>query len=75
MDDEKIIYHCNLIESIFGLIHNACNLSVTKESFLLVFFHNLSRYDAHHIVKYLKLKEHYPEMRKRSIFFESSSDT
>ena len=39
------------------MAHNACNLKVTVGSFLPVFVHNLSPYDAHHIVKYLKLKD------------------
>ena len=57
MDDDKVIHHCHLTGTVFGVAHNACNLKVAVGSFLPVFFHNLSRYDAHHIVKYLKLKD------------------
>ena len=42
---------------MLGVAHSACNLAVTVGSFLPVLFHNLSRYDAHHIVKYLVLEE------------------
>ena len=59
MDDDNVIYihHCHLTGTVFGVAHNACVLKVTVGSVLPVFFRNLSRYDAHHIVKYLKLKD------------------
>ena len=55
--EEKVVHHCHVTGKIFGVAHNSCNLKVTVGSFLPVFFHNLSRYDAHHIVKYLKLED------------------
>ena len=51
--EEKVVHHCHLTGTVLGVAHSACNLAVTVGSFLPVLFHNLSRYDAHHIVKYL----------------------
>ena len=56
--EEKIfVHHCHVTGKTFGVAHNSCNLKATVGSFLPVFFHNLSRYDAHHFVKYLKLED------------------
>ena len=38
------------------MAHSKCSLRAGNTIFLSVFFHNLSRYDAHHILKELKLK-------------------
>ena len=59
MDVEKtarVIHHCHLSGTIFGVALSKCNLRARTTNFLPVFFHNLSRYDAHHILKHLKLK-------------------
>ena len=53
----KVIHHCHLTGQIFGVAHAECNLKARSVTFLPVFFHNLARYDAHHIIKNLKLKE------------------
>ena len=37
-------------------IHSKRNLRARTTNFLPVFFHNLSRYDAHHTMEHLKLK-------------------
>ena len=50
----KVIHHCHLSGTIFGVAHSNCNLRARTKNFLPVFFHNLSRYDAHHILKQLK---------------------
>ena len=55
-DPRKVIHHCHLTGHIFGVAHPECNLKARSVSFLPVFFHNLSRYDAHHIIKHLSLK-------------------
>ena len=57
MSEEKVAHHCHVTGKVFGVAHSSCNLKVTVGSFLPVYFQNLSRYDAHHIVKYLKLEE------------------
>ena len=48
-------YHFHLTGEIFGVAHSQYNLRAKTTRFLPVFFHNLSRYDAHHFIKYLKL--------------------
>ena len=52
----KVIHHCHLTGHIFGVAHPECNLKARSVSFLPVFSQNLSRYDAHHIIKQLSLK-------------------
>ena len=52
----RVIHHCHLSGTIFGVIHSNCNLRDRTKKFLPIVFHNLSRYDAHHILKQLKLK-------------------
>ena len=51
----RVIHHCHLSGTLFGVAHSKCNLRARTTNFLPVFFHNLS-YDAHHILKQLKLK-------------------
>ena len=51
----RVIHHCHLSGTIFGVAHSNCTLTATTKNFLPVFLHNLSRYDAHHILKQLKL--------------------
>ena len=53
----RVIHHCHLTGEIFGVAHSKCNLRAKTTRFLPVFFHNLSRYDAHHFIKYLKLND------------------
>ena len=55
--EEKVVHHCHVTGKIFVVAHNSCNLKVTVGSFLPVFFHNLSGYAAHHVLKYLKLED------------------
>ena len=52
---ERVINHCHLIGKVFGVAHSSCNLNARSRSYLPIFFHNLSRYDAHHIIKNLTL--------------------
>ena len=59
MDVEKtarVIHHCHLSGTIFGVARSKCNLRARTTNFLPVFSHNLSRYDAHHVLKHRKLK-------------------
>ena len=55
-DPRKVIHHCHLMGHFFGVAHPECDLKARSVSFLPVFFHNLSRYVAHHIIKHLSLK-------------------
>ena len=52
----KVIHQCHLSGTLFVVAHSKCNLRARTTNFLPVFFHNLSRYDAHHFLKQLKLK-------------------
>lgn len=52
---QRVIHHCHLTGHVYGVAHSACNLKARTVNFLPIFFHNLSRYDAHHIIKNLKL--------------------
>ena len=51
----RVIHPCHLTGEIFGVALSNCNLRAKTTRLLPVFFHNLSRYDAHHMIKYLKL--------------------
>ena len=52
---QRVVHHCHLTGQVYGVAHSACNLKARTVNFLPIFFHNLSRYDAHHIIKNLKL--------------------
>ena len=52
----RVIHHCHLSGTLFGVAHSESNLRARTANFLPAFFHNLSRYDAHHILKQVKLK-------------------
>ena len=54
-ESQRVIHHCHLTGEIFGAAHSKYNLRA-RTIFLPVFFHNLSRYDAHHIIKYLVIE-------------------
>ena len=48
-----VIHHCHCTGKVFGVAHSKCNLQARIKRFLPVFFHNLARYDAHHLIKSL----------------------
>ena len=48
---ERVIHHCHLTGEVFGVAHSSCNSKARSTSYLTIFFHNLSRYDAHQIIK------------------------
>ena len=53
----RVIHHCHLTGEIFAFAHSKSNLRANTTRFLPVFFHILSRYDARHNIKYLKLND------------------
>ena len=55
--NHRVIHPCHLTGEIFGVAHSQCDLRAKTTRFLPIFFHNLSRYDAHHIMEYLKLHD------------------
>ena len=38
------------------MAHNSCNLKLRTQTFTPIFFHNLSKYDAHHLLKYIEIR-------------------
>jgi len=48
----KVRDHCHITGMYLGAAHNQCNLHRRQPKFLPVLFHNLRRYDIHHIMKY-----------------------
>ena len=51
-----VIQHCHLPGTLLGVAHSKYNLRARTTNFQTVFLHNLTRYDAHHTLKQLKLK-------------------
>ena len=52
---ERVILHCHLTGKVFGVAHSSLSLKARSTNYLPIFFHYLSRYDAHHIIKNLTL--------------------
>ena len=48
-----VIHHCHSTGKVLGIAHSNCNLRAQTKRILPVLFHNLSKYDAHHILKSL----------------------
>ena len=55
--NQRVIHHYHLTGEIFSAAHSQCSLQAKTTQFLPCFFHNLSRHDAHHIIKNLKLND------------------
>ena len=49
--DWKVQDHCHYTGRFRGAVHNSCNLKYSKPKNISVFFHNLSGYDSHFIIK------------------------
>lgn len=49
--DDKCIHHCHRTGKLIGVAHVSCNLTYKRQNFLLIFFHNGSRYDFHLIMQ------------------------
>ena len=48
-----VIHHCHSTGKVLGIAQSNCNLRAQTKRIIPVLFHNLSRYDAHHILKSL----------------------
>ena len=55
LNNEKVIHHDHFTGEIYGVANNICNLKLRTQTFTPIFFHNLSNYDAHHLLKYIKI--------------------
>lgn len=53
LGNDRVRDHCHFTGTYRGAAHNSCNLNHRKGNFIPVFFHNLSKYDAHLFVKEL----------------------
>ena len=56
LNDEKVIHHDRFTGEIYGVAHNSCNLKLHTQTFTPIFFHNLNKYDAHHLMKYIEIR-------------------
>ena len=52
---DKVVRHDHSTGKTFELAYNECNLKQRTQSFTPVLFHNLSKYDSHHLIRYLSL--------------------
>ena len=55
LSDKKVIHHDHLTGEIYGVAHNSCNLRLRTRTFTPIVFHNLSKYDRHHLLKYIEI--------------------
>ena len=71
----RVYHHCHVTGTIFGVSHSSCNLRAQTTKILPIFFHNLSRYDSHQILKNLRLLagEKLPAFAKTDETFTSFS--
>jgi len=53
LGEDKVGDHYHFTGKFRGAAHNECNLQYRVPKFIPVFFHNLSRYDAHLFIKKL----------------------
>ena len=49
----KVADHCHISGLFRGSAHAACNLRLRLKKDVPIFFHNLSKYDSHHILRYV----------------------
>ena len=55
-NDEKVIHHDHFTGEIYGVAHYSCNLKLRTQTFTPIFVHNLSKYDAYHLLKYIEIQ-------------------
>ena len=56
LNDEKVTHHDHFTGEIYGVAENSCNLKLRTQTFTPIFFHNLGKYDAHHLLKYIEIQ-------------------
>ena len=77
--EDRVRDHCHYTGRYRGAAHNKCNLKYRKPNNISVFFHNLSGYDSHLIIKKLNVTEGYidciPNNEERYISFSKTIKT
>ena len=77
--EDRVRDHCHYTGRYRGAAHNKCNLKYSKPNNISVFFHNLSGYDSHLIIKKLNVTEGYidciPNNKERYISFSKTIKT
>ena len=77
--EDRVRDHCHYTGRYRGAAHNKCNLKYSKPNNISVFFHNLSGYDSHLIIKKLNVTEGYidciPNNEERYISFSKTIKT
>ena len=56
LDDRGAVHRDHAISRIFGLAHDQCCLRQRTQSFIPAFFHNLSKYDSHDLIRKVVLE-------------------
>ena len=56
LNNEKVVHHDHFNGEIYGVAHNSFNLKLRSLKFMPIFFHNLSKYDAHYLLKNIEIR-------------------
>jgi len=54
LGEDRVRDHCHISGKFRGAVHNSCNINYKVPKFFPVYFHNLSGYDGHLLIKKLR---------------------